>query len=99
MPRLASTERYKGHDELIAAWPQVVTAVPEAELLIVGGGDDDQRLKSVAATLSEPARARVRFLGRVPHAELLRLYRTSRVFAMPSNVFVMRAIGIRSFGS
>src|SRR4051812_39519326 len=82
--RLASTERYKGHDELIVAWPQVVAAVPEAELLIVGGGDDEARLKALAASLPEPARTKVKFLGRVPHAELLRLYRTSRVFAMPS---------------
>jgi phosphatidylinositol alpha-1,6-mannosyltransferase len=82
--RLAAAERYKGHDQLIGGWPQVVAAVPGAELLIVGGGDDEARLKQLAASLPETARAKVRFLGRVPHAELLRLYGTSRVFAMPS---------------
>lgn len=82
--RVSWIERYKGHDELIAAWPTVVAAVPGAELWIAGSGDDEQRLKSLAAALPERARDQVRFLGRVPHAELLRLYRTARVFAMPS---------------
>jgi len=82
--RLAASERYKGHDELIAAWPTVVAAVPEATLLVVGAGDDAERLAALAAALPEPARARVKMLGRVPHAELLHLYRTARVFVMPS---------------
>jgi phosphatidyl-myo-inositol dimannoside synthase len=37
--RMSSGEGYKGHEEVIGAWPHVLQAIPEAELWIVGGGD------------------------------------------------------------
>jgi phosphatidyl-myo-inositol dimannoside synthase len=80
--RMWAEERGKGHDELIAAWPAVRRTVPDAELWIVGGGDDVARLEAKArATGVSDA---IRFLGRVPDAELGRLYQRASVFAMPS---------------
>lgn len=46
--RMASTERYKGHDKLIDAWPRVVAAVPGAQAVIIGDGDDRARLEKRA---------------------------------------------------
>ena len=43
--RLASTERYKGHDEVIGVWPRIIAAIPRARLVIVGDGDDGPRLR------------------------------------------------------
>jgi phosphatidyl-myo-inositol dimannoside synthase len=80
--RMWSAERGKGHDQLLAAWPEVRRRVPDAELWVVGGGDDAARLAALAreAGVGEA----VRFLGRVPDAELGALYRRASVFAMPS---------------
>jgi phosphatidylinositol alpha-1,6-mannosyltransferase len=80
--RMASEERGKGHDELIAAWPEVRRRVPEAELWVVGGGDDVERLRARAR--ENGVGEAVRFLGRIPDAKLGSLYRRASVFAMPS---------------
>ncbi len=47
--RMVSTERYKGHDALIDAWPRVLASVPTAQLVIAGDGDDRARLEARAA--------------------------------------------------
>jgi phosphatidylinositol alpha-1,6-mannosyltransferase len=80
--RLWSSERGKGHDALLAALPRVRRQVPDAELWIVGSGDDAPRLE--AAARESGLAAAVRFLGGVSDPELGRLYRTAGVFAMPS---------------
>jgi phosphatidylinositol alpha-1,6-mannosyltransferase len=81
--RQSALERYKGHDQLIAGWPRVMSQVPGAELWIVGGGDDRGRLE--ARVMGDPAlKNHVRFFGKVSHEKLLELYGTARVFAMPS---------------
>jgi len=80
--RMWSEERGKGHETLFAAWPQVRRAVPDAELWVVGQGDDVPRLQARAreSDLGDS----VRFLGRVDDAELARCYRRAALFAMPS---------------
>jgi glycosyltransferase involved in cell wall biosynthesis len=80
--RMASDERYKGHDELIEAWPQVRAAVPGATLVVAGGGDDMSRLVEKARQLG--VSDDVRFEGRVSSTRLATLYREATVFAMPS---------------
>jgi phosphatidylinositol alpha-1,6-mannosyltransferase len=82
--RLAASERYKGHDQLIDAWPRVVAAQPDARLWIVGEGDDLARLRARALALPAPAASQVEFLGRLDHEALLDRYSRARVFAMPS---------------
>lgn len=37
----------KGHEYLIRAWPRVLKSLPEARLLIVGEGEDQQRLQTL----------------------------------------------------
>jgi phosphatidylinositol alpha-1,6-mannosyltransferase len=80
--RMAADEQYKGHDQLIEAWPEVAAAVPGAVLRIVGDGDDRSRLEQKAAALG--LGGQVLFLGRLDDMSVRREYATSRVFAMPS---------------
>jgi phosphatidylinositol alpha-1,6-mannosyltransferase len=80
--RIWASQPGKGHDALIEGWPIVRRSVPDAELWIVGQGDDGQRLRELAARhdVSEC----VRFFGRVSDADLFQLYREASIFAMPS---------------
>jgi phosphatidylinositol alpha-1,6-mannosyltransferase len=79
--RMLQSERYKGHDELIDAWPEVVAAVPDARLVIAGTGDDLPRLKAKAASR---AGAAIVFTGFVSDAVLAGLYDAAALFALPS---------------
>jgi phosphatidylinositol alpha-1,6-mannosyltransferase len=80
--RLAATERYKGHDRVIAALPDVIRRCPSTAYLIVGAGDDEMRLRGAA----EAARVadRVIFAGHVADRELPDHFALADVFAMPS---------------
>jgi phosphatidylinositol alpha-1,6-mannosyltransferase len=80
--RMWSEERGKGHDDLIAAWSAVRAQAPEAELWMVGDGDDRSRLEDRTRSLG--LSAAVRFWGRVSDDDLCTLYRRARLFAMPS---------------
>jgi phosphatidylinositol alpha-1,6-mannosyltransferase len=80
--RMSASERYKGHDQLIDAWPRVLSALPDAQLVIAGGGDDAARLRQKAA--ASPASAAIRFTGYVDDAQLHGLYTQAAVFALPS---------------
>lgn len=70
----------KGQDVLIRAMPEIRRRVPDAALLLVGGGPHRDRLEAMAA--GEPAGSVV-FAGEVPDAELPGYYRAGDVFAMP----------------
>lgn len=74
---------YKGHEELIAAWPAVISAVPEAELVIAGGGAARGTIEAIASR--SPAAASIRFTGFVSEDGLQDLWVNSTVFAMPSS--------------
>lgn len=80
--RMMARERYKGHDELLAAWPAVRASVPDARLVFVGDGDDVDRLRGRARE-SGIADAVV-FTGFVNDEVLREIYRRAAVFAMPS---------------
>ncbi|MEO8505991.1 MAG: glycosyltransferase, partial [Acidobacteriota bacterium] len=80
--RMAATERYKGHDELLRALPQVLQQQPEARLVIVGDGDDRARLERAAAELG--VSTQVVFTGFVNEATLREVHRRAAIFAMPS---------------
>lgn len=71
----------KGQDQLIAAMPQILAAVPSAKLLIVGGGPDTARL--VALADRHQVTGAVVFTGAVPFAELPAHFVAGDVFAMP----------------
>lgn len=80
--RLHSGERYKGHSEVITAWPGVLQRVPEAQLWIVGDGDLMPDLEA-AATAAGVGHA-VRFFGRLPESEKEALIGRSRCLLLPS---------------
>lgn len=76
--RMASGERYKGHEQILEAMPHL----PEARLVVAGEGDDRPRLAARAADLG--LARRVTFTGFVSEATLLELYRRAAAFVMPS---------------
>ncbi|RTE50762.1 glycosyltransferase family 4 protein [Actinobaculum sp. 352] len=71
----------KGQDTLIAAWPQVCARFPRAQLVIVGKGPYEARLRELAAT--SPAADAITFTGEVPYEELAAHYSLGDIFAMP----------------
>jgi phosphatidylinositol alpha-1,6-mannosyltransferase len=80
--RLASSERYKGHDSIIRCLPEIRRRVPEVRYLVVGAGDDRSRLAQLAA--EQGVGDLVTFAGAVLEAELPDHYALADVFAMPS---------------
>ena len=73
---------YKGHHDLIEAWPAVVKQVPGARLLIAGTGPGLEEIRRLAQT--SPAATGIELIGFVPEEELPVLWARSSVFAMPS---------------
>jgi phosphatidylinositol alpha-1,6-mannosyltransferase len=73
---------YKGHAELLDAWPGVVAAVPDARLLVVGGGPGLAALRR--RTASSAAAAHVELAGFVPEEGMDAVWARAHVFAMPS---------------
>ncbi|WP_405731887.1 glycosyltransferase family 4 protein [Streptomyces sp. NBC_01537] len=71
----------KGQDTLILAMPRILREVPDAVLLIVGGGPYADELKKLAVRTGVDAS--VHFTGAVPWAELPAHYGAGDVFAMP----------------
>lgn len=80
--RMDARERYKGHDRVIAAIPDLVQQGHDVVYLVIGQGDDRVRLEELAreAGVAE----RVRFLGAVSLDELAAAYRSADLFVMPS---------------
>lgn len=72
---------YEGLDCLIEAMPRLVAQVPDARLLLVGGGPMEAALRAQAA--ASPASAAIRFVGRVPHHEVERYYALAEIMAYP----------------
>lgn len=78
---IGSFYAYEGLDLLITALPQILHQRPEVRLLLVGGGPQDSPLKAQAARLG--VADKVKFTGRVPHAEVQRYYDIVDVLAYP----------------
>ncbi|MFB8038511.1 glycosyltransferase family 4 protein [Streptomyces sp. NPDC056004] len=70
----------KGQDTLIRALPLIRSKVPDAELVVVGRGPDEARLRRLAARYGGGA---VHFAGGVAHTDTPPYYAVADVFAMP----------------
>lgn len=84
--RLSSAERYKGHDELIRAMPAILRSVPDAAYLVVGDGDDRERLQQLAEELG--VARDVVFAGKLDDRALASCYAGASLFAMPARTEV-----------
>jgi glycosyltransferase involved in cell wall biosynthesis len=80
--RMYKSEDYKGHSELMAAWPLVLEGVPGAELWVVGGGDGMDRIRQRASDIG--IGKQVRFFGAIPEEEKQSLLRRSHCLVLPS---------------
>jgi phosphatidylinositol alpha-1,6-mannosyltransferase len=80
--RMDSSERYKGHDRVIAALPQLIAETHDVIYLIVGEGDDRARLERLAQEAG--VGGRVRFMGAVSQEVLVETYQMADLFVMPS---------------
>jgi phosphatidyl-myo-inositol dimannoside synthase len=80
--RMNAAERYKGHDELLEAWPTVLGRRPDARLALVGRGGDMKRLEAKANGLG--LAGSVRFTGTVAESTLDAMLARAGGFALPS---------------
>jgi phosphatidylinositol alpha-1,6-mannosyltransferase len=82
LSRLSCSEDYKGHRELIAAWPLLLQRVPNARLWIAGDGDLRPELEQLVARhgLTE----HIHFFGQVSEERKQELLVRCRCFTMPS---------------
>jgi phosphatidylinositol alpha-1,6-mannosyltransferase len=80
--RLDEGGGYKGHCELIEAWPEVVRRIPEACLTIVGDGPGRDVIEGLAR--ASAARERIALTGLVPERELHEILSRCSALAMPS---------------
>src|SRR5262249_45307085 len=80
--RLDARERYKGHERVVSAMPELIAAGNDVAYVVVGEGDDRGRLESRAreAGLAD----RVWFVGLVELPKLIEFYRAADLFVMPS---------------
>jgi glycosyltransferase involved in cell wall biosynthesis len=80
--RLHYDERYKGYAQIIKALPTIRHYVPDVHYLVIGSGNDRQRIERLID--QHRLRDHVTLAGFVPDAELPDHYRLCDVFAMPS---------------
>ena len=72
----------KGHAEVVAAWDLVTAEIPDAELLLAGGGDGLDLLRETVA--KSTARDRIKVLGFVPEEDMPGLWARAHTFVQPS---------------
>ena len=78
---IGSFYAYEGLDLLLSALPMLLQQHADVRLLLVGGGPQDEALKSQAAALG--VADKVVFTGRVPHGDVQRYYDLADVLAYP----------------
>lgn len=72
---------YEGLDLLIAALPKVLSSYPNARVLLVGGGFQQERLRQQATELG--LTDKIVFTGRVPHDQVTRYYDLIDILVYP----------------
>ena len=82
--RIENNGFLKGHADLVSCWPAVVSKIPDARLIIAGGGDGLEPLRKLASESS--VSDKIELLGRIPESEIPGLWKRAHLFAMPSKV-------------
>jgi PEP-CTERM/exosortase A-associated glycosyltransferase len=77
---IGSFYAYEGLDLAVSAMPRLAGSTP-AHLLLVGGGPEETRLRSLAVELG--VAERVHFTGRVPHEDIQRYYSLVDILVYP----------------
>lgn len=80
--RMDHREDYKGHKQLIDAWPLVLRQLAGAELWVAGGGDLQSEL--VATVEANQLQSRVRFFGSISEEVKEQLLERCRCLVLPS---------------
>jgi PEP-CTERM/exosortase A-associated glycosyltransferase len=75
---VGSFYRYEGLRFLMETFPKIVARIPNACLLLVGGGEEEDALKQMAR-----AQNGVHFTGRVPHQKVMDYYSLVDIFVYP----------------
>ncbi len=78
---IGSFYAYEGLDLAIRALAEIAETMPDMRLLLVGGGPEETRLRTLADRLG--ISALVHFTGRVPHADIQRYYNLVDVLVYP----------------
>ena len=78
---LGSFYHYEGLDLLVQALPAVFREHPDTALLLVGGGPEEEKLRSLVGSLG--LEEKVIFAGRVPHGDIARYYDLIDIFVYP----------------
>jgi glycosyltransferase involved in cell wall biosynthesis len=96
--RMADSERLKGHDAVMDAWPLIKSIIPDAKLMIVGGGNDKSRLQKRVKTERLPG---IEFCGRIDDTQRNQMYRSCRLLFYPSKQegFGLAGVEAASFGT
>jgi phosphatidylinositol alpha-1,6-mannosyltransferase len=95
--RMADSERLKGHDSVMDAWPLIKSSVPDAKLMIVGTGNDEHRLQNRVKTEHLTG---VEFCGWIDDAQRDQMYRSCRMLFYPSKQegYGLAGVEAASFG-
>ncbi|MBD2596470.1 glycosyltransferase [Nostoc spongiaeforme FACHB-130] len=80
--RLASSDGYKGYDQILQALAKIKQYIPNVHYILAGKGDDQARIEKLIAELN--LQDSVTLAGFVPDHELCDHYNLCDVFAMPS---------------
>ncbi len=76
--------RWKRVDRVVAAMPEIINAVPKAELIVVGDGDERANLERQARDLG--VQNSVRITGSIPHADVLNYMQAADLFLAPADL-------------
>jgi phosphatidyl-myo-inositol dimannoside synthase len=82
--RMSKLEQYKGQDKLIESMPFLLEKYPDVQLVLVGKGDDSERLRNIAKQYSPQVRQAIFMPGYVTDVMLEQLYQQCFAFVMPS---------------
>ncbi|MFT6915439.1 MAG: PEP-CTERM/exosortase A-associated glycosyltransferase [Motiliproteus sp.] len=87
---IGSFYRYEGLHILLDALSEIIKTLPQAHLLLVGGGQEEQALKHQAERLG--LSPYVTFVGRVPHQQISEFYSLIDLFIYPRESILLTEI-------